>query len=248
MTTAVAPVLLLALLVPLSGTAQSRSTSVRIAVRVAEGDTGSVAELTDDVESILRRKKPGATVVVAADSEAPEVVLWLTRRFMPPRRSGQGDLGSPVTCAVEGFVVEARHHTDGRWPAAPVSGSGALWKDAAVDLVDAAEAVVQARLHTLLRERPDWPDVGFGFEDLTDVRKREYGARDGGVVVTLVEPEGVAQRAGLQVGDALLRTDGKRLKRAADLAQALYTCPPGAKLTLEIVRQGTRQTVALPLP
>jgi serine protease Do len=65
------------------------------------------------------------------------------------------------------------------------------------------------------------PGGGIGMEvaPLHPVRARQVGVT-GGVVVTVVEPGGVADRAGLRRGDVILRADGREVRGPGDLVEA----------------------------
>lgn len=65
------------------------------------------------------------------------------------------------------------------------------------------------------------PSGGIGLEvaPLHPVRARQLGV-NGGVVVTVVEPGGVADQAGLRRGDVILRADNAAVRSPGDLVQA----------------------------
>jgi serine protease Do len=60
--------------------------------------------------------------------------------------------------------------------------------------------------------------------------------RDFGVIVADVEPEGPADKAGVQVGDIILRLNGKRLENARQLEVNVYRYPKGEKVSLDVLR------------
>jgi Do/DeqQ family serine protease len=59
-------------------------------------------------------------------------------------------------------------------------------------------------------------------------------------LVTLVEPESAAAAAGLREGDAILSLDGRPIAGAADIRNRFGLMRVGARLTLEVVRDGKR--------
>jgi len=65
-------------------------------------------------------------------------------------------------------------------------------------------------------------------------------------VVTMVEPDGPAAKAGLQVGDSLLKLDGELVETLDDVAAFLRTVAPGNPITLEYGRgdQATEVTIS----
>lgn len=66
--------------------------------------------------------------------------------------------------------------------------------------------------------------------------------RDRQVVITIVYPDGPAERAGVQVGDVILAIDGARLDQTVDSSEAglLMRGEPGTELKLRILR-GSRE-------
>jgi serine protease Do len=102
-------------------------------------------------------------------------------------------------------------------------------------LVDKGE-VVRGYLGVLLR-------------DLSRSEAREFGVSDtGGVVVAHVEPGQAANRAGLQVGDIIVRYNGRAVGTSngmRQLRQAILRTAPGLRVGVEVVRKGERQTLTV---
>ena len=61
-------------------------------------------------------------------------------------------------------------------------------------------------------------------------------ARDWGVVLADVEPEGPADAAGLKAGDIVLSLNGRTMENARQLQVNLYRRPVGEKVTVEVLR------------
>ena len=62
-------------------------------------------------------------------------------------------------------------------------------------------------------------------------------------LVSSVEKGGSAEKAGFKLGDILTRVDGKEINRAGDLSLAVGNAKPGAKIELEIWREGAKQSL-----
>lgn len=77
------------------------------------------------------------------------------------------------------------------------------------------------------------------------VREHELPA-ERAVLVTAVAEKSPAERAGILVGDVLLRANGSTLARPTDLLDALAdTQNGGAGISIDLLRGGTRRTVAV---
>lgn len=61
-------------------------------------------------------------------------------------------------------------------------------------------------------------------------------ARSWGVILSDVRPGGPASQAGLQVGDVVLRLDGKLMENARQFDVNLYRYGPGSRITVEVMR------------
>ena len=68
-----------------------------------------------------------------------------------------------------------------------------------------------------------------------------------GALVSSVDPQGPAQRAGLQPGDVIRKVDGQAIVSSGDLPAVIGQATPGAKVTLEIWRQGKREELVATL-
>ena len=64
-----------------------------------------------------------------------------------------------------------------------------------------------------------------------------------GALVSNVDPKGPADQAGLKTGDVILKVNGQDIVASGDLPAPIGQALPGDKVTLEIWRQGQRQTV-----
>jgi len=64
-----------------------------------------------------------------------------------------------------------------------------------------------------------------------------------GVELTVVEPDGPAEKAGLKVGDVVLRYNGQRVEGNEQFARLVHETLPGREVKLDISRAGTAQSV-----
>jgi serine protease Do len=72
-------------------------------------------------------------------------------------------------------------------------------------------------------------------------------AREWGVVLGDVYPNGPAQKAGLRVGDLILSVDGKPMENGRQFDVTLYRRPIGASVNLEVGRGLQRLTLGVPV-
>ncbi len=71
--------------------------------------------------------------------------------------------------------------------------------------------------------------------------------RDAGVVLSDVYPGGPASKAGAEVGDVVLRLDGKPMENGRQLQVNLYSRAVGDTVRLDLERRGTGLTLAVPV-
>jgi serine protease Do len=65
-----------------------------------------------------------------------------------------------------------------------------------------------------------------------------------GVEVSLVEPGGPADKAGIKVGDIILKFNGTAIERSADLPRLVGATPIGSRAVVTVWRRGTQQDIA----
>jgi serine protease Do len=66
-------------------------------------------------------------------------------------------------------------------------------------------------------------------------------------VITSVEPDSPAAKAGLQIGDVITQIDNKKVNDAGELQVLVAQQRPGAKITLEVLRDGKRMSLPVTL-
>ncbi len=63
--------------------------------------------------------------------------------------------------------------------------------------------------------------------------------RPEGALVSFVDPDSPAQKAGLETGDVIMKVNGEPLVRSNDLPAKVAELKPGTKLTMEVWRKGS---------
>ncbi|MDE1161736.1 MAG: trypsin-like peptidase domain-containing protein [Acidobacteriaceae bacterium] len=71
---------------------------------------------------------------------------------------------------------------------------------------------------------------------------RMYGFANGGVMVSMVTPNGPASKAGLQAGDVIVSVDGQPVKDGDDLVNIISARHPGTTVKLGYLRNGKKDT------
>jgi serine protease Do len=86
--------------------------------------------------------------------------------------------------------------------------------------------------------------IGIQFQAATaSAVNRMYGAgNSGGVIVSLVTPNGPAAKAGLEPKDVIVAIDGKDIKNGDELIAIISQKKPGSTVKLTFLRGGKRQT------
>jgi serine protease Do len=72
-------------------------------------------------------------------------------------------------------------------------------------------------------------------------------AQDSGVILSDVEPEGQADKAGAKVGDIVLTLNGKMMHTAPQLEMEIFRAPMGQKVTLAVLRGSDHLTIEVPV-
>lgn len=90
--------------------------------------------------------------------------------------------------------------------------------------------------------------LGVTVQEVNQALADSFGLeRPEGALVSGVEPDGPAAKAGLKSGDVILRFNGQPIVASADLPTLIGQAAPGDKATLEIARQGQRETLSAQL-
>jgi serine protease Do len=79
--------------------------------------------------------------------------------------------------------------------------------------------------------------IGVTLQELTKELGEYFGLKDGlGLLVAQVEDKSPAQKAGLKVGDVILKADGKQVESSSALSEMIQGRKKGDKIKLEILR------------
>ena len=65
-----------------------------------------------------------------------------------------------------------------------------------------------------------------------------------GAIVTEVSPSGPAAKAGVKVGDLIVKFNGQEVHSRADLPRIVGQLAPGTKVTFDVIRKGKRETLS----
>ena len=72
---------------------------------------------------------------------------------------------------------------------------------------------------------------------------RSYGAKDGGVLVGDVVPDGPSKKAGMKQEDVIVEIDGKPVKNGDQLIDIVAATPVGSTVPIVVIRDGERETL-----
>ncbi len=79
--------------------------------------------------------------------------------------------------------------------------------------------------------------VGMSLQEMNRELAEAWGARDGcGLLVIALDEEGPAKKAGLKVGDIIVKADGRKVEAVGDLSGLLQDKKKGDTVKLDIVR------------
>jgi serine protease Do len=90
--------------------------------------------------------------------------------------------------------------------------------------------------------------IGVSFQPLTPELAQHFGLTEGaphGALVSGLVPDGPAAKAGVRPGDVILKVDGDTIQDSHDLLRSVLRKPVGAKVNLEVMREGRARTLAL---
>jgi serine protease Do len=86
--------------------------------------------------------------------------------------------------------------------------------------------------------------IGVSLEEMNPELAAAWGAKDGyGLLVTALEADGAAKKAGVKVGDIILKADGKKVESVSGLSGLLQDKKKGDKVKIDLVRDKKPMTV-----
>lgn len=93
---------------------------------------------------------------------------------------------------------------------------------------------------------PATPVLGISGEDLTGQLGKYFGAPDGeGVLITSVQSDSPAAKAGLEAGDVITKVDGNRVRTLVELRDQLRAKREAKTVTLSVLRKGSEMSVSI---
>jgi len=82
--------------------------------------------------------------------------------------------------------------------------------------------------------------LGIAIQEVNQALAQNFGLKSpSGALVASVEKGSPGDKAGLRPGDVILKVDGKEISRSSDLPPMISSLKPGAKVTLEVWRDGS---------
>jgi len=114
-----------------------------------------------------------------------------------------------------------------------------------VILAQRADRVPRTKVVSFNGDRP-W--MGVHLKDVTPEKARELKLPgEYGAIVTKVEPDSPAAKAGLAANDVILEFAGDRVRSVAQLGRLVRETPPGRTVNLEVSRDGQQRTLTVKL-
>jgi serine protease Do len=88
--------------------------------------------------------------------------------------------------------------------------------------------------------------IGIGIQDVNQSLAESFGLpKPEGALVSSVDADGPAGKAGIKAGDVILKFDGKAIDSSSELPVQVAATKPGTKSTIEVWRNGGRKDIAV---
>ncbi len=254
-------------------TAAKRATTIVLlgallgAAPALAGDSGYLGVMLQDLSPAMAKalqlgEQSGVLVSdVVDDGPAEKAGLQdgdVIIAFAGKKLDDQSDLGKAVRAAKPGDTVDVTVLRDGKQQTIKVelgereTGNQFVWSTGDGD--DDDVQVIMKRLHggsgdfafQAMHEDHGW--LGVQIDDLSPQLGEHFGVKDGnGVLVTGVDAESPAAKAGLKAGDVIVGAGKDEVEGTDDLQEALAGTKAEEKFDLEYVRGGKKQKVQLTL-
>ncbi|MFQ6084270.1 MAG: PDZ domain-containing protein [Candidatus Aminicenantia bacterium] len=86
--------------------------------------------------------------------------------------------------------------------------------------------------------------IGVYLEECTEELSRYFGVKEGiGLLVTKVVEDSPAEKAGIMVGDVIIKADGERVESISQLSSIIQKKEPGEKIKIEFIRNKKKKEV-----
>jgi serine protease Do len=86
--------------------------------------------------------------------------------------------------------------------------------------------------------------LGVGLQPITPELAEQFNLKDrNGVLISFVEPDGPAAKAGIQEGDVLLKVNGREVDSPGTTKSIVGVAEPGSVVELELLRDGKQQVI-----
>ena len=107
--------------------------------------------------------------------------------------------------------------------------------------------IVRPTVETLIRDgKVSHGYMGIGISDVTPENAKFFHVNNNeGAVITQVEPDSPAAKAGLKIGDVITQLDGQKVSDASGLQIEVGQKRPGTSIHLDVLRDG--KTVSVPV-
>ena len=103
---------------------------------------------------------------------------------------------------------------------------------------------VQNQLRSSGRVTRGW--LGLTIQEISKDLADSFGMKStNGALVSDIEKGGPAEKAGLEVGDVILKFDGKPIIASSDLPRVVGATKPGSAVNVEVLRRGKPRSLAL---
>jgi serine protease Do len=109
--------------------------------------------------------------------------------------------------------------------------------------------IVEPTVNSLIRNgKVSHGQMGIGISDVTPDNAKFFQMKDAsGAVVTQVDPDKPAAKAGLKTGDVITKLDGKNITDAGELQMEVGQKQPGDTVQLDVLREGKTTTIPVTL-